>query len=202
MMQVVVVTGGIGSGKSLACQILHDDYGWPVYEADHKVKELYLTHPSLLVDIEKVVGKTLRDQDGNFVPSMLAEVIFSDSSMLEAVEGLVFPALMEDFERWKDINGRCGVVILESATILEKPSLKGIGDYILLIDAPLAVRRQRAMQRDGVSEEKVSARMLKQTLMNDVSNGAIVPQVDDVILNDGNTDLLRSNLHKFAEKVV
>jgi dephospho-CoA kinase len=37
-MKVVVVTGGIGSGKTSACRFLADEYGWPVYSADDKVK--------------------------------------------------------------------------------------------------------------------------------------------------------------------
>ena len=42
-MKVLVVSGGIGSGKSTVCRMLENDYGIPVYEADRRVKELYKT---------------------------------------------------------------------------------------------------------------------------------------------------------------
>ena len=32
-MKVLIVTGGIGSGKSQVCRILKEKYGFPVYEA-------------------------------------------------------------------------------------------------------------------------------------------------------------------------
>ena len=201
-MRVLVVTGGIGSGKSLSCKILHDEYGWPVYDADSKVKELYLSHPSLLSEIENAMGKSLRDPDGNFLPYLLAEIIFSDKQMLETVESLVFPVLMQDFEKWKLDNERHEVVILESATVLEKPSLKGLGDFTILIDAPLSVRMERAVSRDASSQEKVLARMNLQTLMNEISSGLVVPQVDALVSNDGDIDLLRTKLQEFVGKVI
>ena len=36
---VIVVTGGIGSGKSQVCKILKESYGCDVYEADARAKE-------------------------------------------------------------------------------------------------------------------------------------------------------------------
>ena len=71
-MKVLVITGGIGSGKSMACRYLHSQYGWPVYEADTRVKELYASHPTLLSDIEAALGTDLRDADGVFNPKILA----------------------------------------------------------------------------------------------------------------------------------
>ena len=39
-MRILVVTGGIGSGKSKVCAILEEVYGFPVYNADSRVKGL------------------------------------------------------------------------------------------------------------------------------------------------------------------
>ena len=201
-MKTIVVTGGIGSGKSVACRILHEEYGWPIYNADAKVKELYSSHPTLLSDIEKLTGECLRDAEGTFLPSRLAGIIFSDPDMLEKVEALVFPALTGDFEVWKADNPEYDFVLFESATILEKPSLHGFGDFTVLIDAPVQMRKQRAMERDSISSEALSSRLDKQTLMNDVSNGFVIPDVEFVVMNDGSTDDLYSNLMEIGEKIV
>ena len=40
---IIVLTGGIGSGKSTAAGIISDTFGYPVYQADSAVKRLYLT---------------------------------------------------------------------------------------------------------------------------------------------------------------
>lgn len=184
-MKVVIVTGGIGSGKSVACRYLNQRYGWPIYEADARVKELYQDHPSLLSDIEKSLGMTLRDKSGKFVPQLLAEVIFKDSNTLSLVEDLVFPVLTEDFEKWKSAHTDSTFGVLESATILEKPQLQGMGDVTVLIDAPVEVRTQRAATRSGVPVESIRTRMASQTFMNDISNGLVPCPADYCIQNTG-----------------
>ena len=100
MIMIVVVTGGIGSGKSEVCRLLNE-YGAARYDADERVKALYAAHPTLLSDISDRLGVDLCDGNGNFVPRILAERIFSDPEALAAVESLVFPALIEDFEAFR-----------------------------------------------------------------------------------------------------
>lgn len=197
-MKVVVVTGGIGSGKSVACRILQSQFGWPVYNADSKVKELYVSSPTLLTDIEDALEMKLRNADGEFIPSLLASRIFSDSGALEKVEELVFPELTSDFETWKKEQGNVDYVILESVTILEKPALKGMWDILVLIDAPIELRRARAAARDGVSEEIAGRRMESQKLMNEVSKGMVIPDADVVILNDSTESKLQEKLQKYV----
>ena len=201
-MKVIVVTGGIGSGKSSACRFLEREYGWPVYYADSKVKQLYAASPDLLDRIETALEGSFRDENGNFVSSRLASVIFSDASALEKVENIVFPALTSDFEAWKDRHTDCRYVILESATILEKPSLKGLGDITILIDAPIDVRARRASERDGVPMENILGRMQSQKLMNCVSQEGIDIGVDMVVNTDSTESVFHSRLRGIAEKLL
>ena len=184
---ILVVTGGIGSGKSEVCRILRDlGYGCQ-YNADMCAKALYREHPTLLADIERSLGCTLKDEAGDFQPSSLASVIFSDRSALEQVEAHLFPAMMEDFNSFV---GSCGgeIVVFESATVLEKPQFEGFGDKIILVDAPFEVRLDRACRRDGTDREKVLARMHNQILMNKLSDGYEDSRIDFRILNDGSLD--------------
>lgn len=197
-MKVLIVTGGIGSGKSSACGFLEKEYGWPVYSADSKVKDLYVTSPSLLDSIEAELGGRFRDDNGVFAPGMLASVIFSNTEALKTVEDLVFPELTRDFESWKAKHADCRYVILESATILEKPALRHLGDVTILIDAPVNIRMSRTCSRDGATEEAVSSRMDKQPLMNSISEGKIEADVDYVVLNDLTEAELQQKLRKIA----
>ena len=66
---ILVLTGGIGSGKSTAARILNESFGCPVYDADSAVKRLYVSHPHLLSDIESDAGRKFTDADGVFRPS-------------------------------------------------------------------------------------------------------------------------------------
>ena len=81
MMKVLVVTGGIGSGKSEVCRILRETGITAQYDADTRVKELYHRHPTLLSSIESVLGMKLRDDDGAFLPALMAERILRNSRL-------------------------------------------------------------------------------------------------------------------------
>lgn len=190
-MEVLVVTGGIGSGKSQVCNILQEEYGIGIYKADDRVKALYYESPSLLENIENALGASFRDEDGLFAPSRLARRIFSDKAQLETVEELVFPALIEDFNTWAAGHDNETFVVFESATILEKEQFKGFGDKVILVDAPLQTRLERACARDGVSRETVLSRMDNQPMMNMISSGEIIPDVDAVIDNSEGIDKLK-----------
>lgn len=195
-MKVLVISGGIGSGKSTVCHILETEYGWPVYEADRRVKELYQEHPTLLSDIEKGLDASFRDDSGIFQPSLLASRIFAEPKALAVVESLVFPILMDDFRGWKDGNQDREFLVLESATILEKPELSSMWDYAVVVDAPVDVRVGRALMRGGISRENIVARVDNQVMMNAISNGIIPDEVDYVIDNGGTYESLRINLSK------
>lgn len=186
-----MVTGGIGSGKSEVCRILQECYSCGVYNADERVKFLYDIHPTLLNDIETLTGDSLRDGDGRFVPSRLSARIFSDRRLLKEVEKLVFPALMDDFRSWAEDYSDDRFVVFESATILEKPELQGFGDKVVLVDALVETRLERACLRDSAPRESIYARMLNQKMMNSISDGEMKPEVDAVIHNLGTLSDLR-----------
>ena len=200
-MDIIVVTGGIGSGKSEVCRILREEYGCGVYDADQSVKRLYDSCPKLLDDIETLTGESLRDGKGRFVPSRLAARIFTDRNLLQEVERLVFPVLMDDFRAWSKGYADDRFTVFESATVLEKPELAGFGDKVILVDAPLAVRLDRACKRDDASREKISARMQNQKLMNAISDGSECPAVDKVIMNVGSLTDLKAETMRIIDEI-
>ena len=198
-MKILIVTGGIGSGKSLVSRMLTEYHGIPVYEADSRVKALYSDIPSMLDEIEAALGTVLRNGAGAFVPQKLAEIIFSDRESLRKVEDIVFPHLQNDFLKWASAQEK-EVVALESATILEKSQFDGFGDIVLVVDAPKSLRLSRACARDAMQEERILQRMAAQPLMNHISDGGSCSRVDHVIMNDSTVDDLHAKIDDFIEK--
>ena len=184
-MKILAVTGGIGSGKSEVCRILAENGLTLQYNADSRAKALYVDSPGLLDDIEKELGGRFRDEEGNFIPSGLAAVIFSDAAALEKVEALLFPEMIRDFHRIMTGASPGQIVVFESATFLEKKQFDGFADIVLLVDAPFDVRLERACRRDGASKEAIIARMKSQRLMNELSEGLEDPRINYRVLNDG-----------------
>lgn len=194
-MEVLVVTGGIGSGKSEVCRILARNGLKAQYNADSKVKQLYSSVAGLVPEMEERLGCRFRDDQGAFVPQLLAGRIFSDKEALEVVESLVFPELLADFRTFAE-NADEDIVVFESATILDKPFFDGFGDKVILVDAPMQVRLDRACARDASDRERILARMANQNAVNAFSEGIPDPRIDAVVKNDGSIDDLERNVDK------
>lgn len=199
-LMVIIVTGGIGSGKSMVCRMIREIYGFPVYEADSRAKELYVRYPELLEAIESALSCSVRDSRGVFQPRLLAGRIFADKEALAVVESLLFPFMMSDFQEYAENSGN--IIIFESATVLEKPQFDGFGDKVILVDAPRETRIERACARDWLSREAVLARMDAQKLMNALSDGAACARIDETIMNDGSADDLLEAVKDVMERLL
>lgn len=187
-MKTVIVTGGIGSGKSAVCAMLRER-GIPVYDSDSRTKSLYDKYPSLVESLESALGQALKLPDSTLDRKKLAAVIFSDSSAREKVEAGVYPFVLKDFKRWRSRYGKAPFVVLESAVILSKPVFDGIADAVVLVDAPLELRLQRISLRDGSSMDAALERVKAQEE---------VPRdkVTEVIVNDSSPERLKAETER------
>ena len=157
---VILCTGGIGSGKSVAARVFRE-LGVPSYDCDRAAKELYDRDPRLLDELVRLCGDEILDDAGRLDRAAFSARIFSDAWLLSSVEALVHPAVIRDFEAWKQ-RQQGALVLIESAILLEKPQFAGMMDYTLAVTAPEALRVARVMARDGVSEAQVRRRMAAQ----------------------------------------
>ena len=185
-MKTVILTGGMGSGKSAVCAVLKAR-GVPVYDSDSRTKSLYDRDPALVGALEAALGTGLRAADGRLDRAKLASLIFQDPARRAAVEAVVHPAVLADFRRWKRWHrpkgwtyGPVPFVVLESAIILSCPVFDGVGDRTVLVDASEEVRLARAVTRDGSAPEAVLRRIRQQRF--DLS------RVDAVLPNDGSLE--------------
>lgn len=168
MVRTLGCTGGIGSGKSYVSRIF-EKLGYPVYFSDDRAKMLYDTDPLLLQQLVELLGEDIIS-DGKLNRQAMAGKIFGDVSLLRSVEALVHPAVLRDFENWKqqvcsrlEQEGKSpNFVIFESAILLESTLVRGCADKVLHIKAPYELRVERTMKRDNATREQVEARISKQ----------------------------------------
>jgi len=179
---VLLCTGGIGSGKSFVVKAFNT-LGYPSYDCDAAAKELYDRDPQLLEQVAQLAGGEII-KDGRLDRKAFAERLFADKGLLSKVEALVHPAVIRDFEKWKQAQqGR--VVIIESAILLERPNLKRVADRIIAVTAPRDIRICRVIERDGCTQDEVLARMGRQ--WSDEQRAKVA---DWVIENDGKQAIL------------
>jgi len=184
----VILTGGIGSGKSVVAAIL-SSRGVPVYDSDSRTKALYGSEPSLLPALEKALGLCLRGEDGSLDRRLLASVIFSDENAREKLEQLVYPLVFKDFIAWRQEHSNAPFVVLESAVILSKPQYFPIQARVVLVKATRQVRLERVMRRDLSSAPQALARMESQ---EDIPEEL----ADAVIDNSGSVEDLRKQVER------
>ncbi|RYZ20365.1 MAG: dephospho-CoA kinase [Chitinophagaceae bacterium] len=158
-MLKVGLTGGIGSGKSVVARVFAQ-LGVPVYDADAASKRLYATHEGLQQSLRAHFGPDIFTEEGLNRPR-LAGIVFNDPEKLELLNSLVHPPTIADAESWMAAHTAHPYVIKEAALFFEAGSAAGL-DYIIGVDAPVHLRLQRVLQRDGITREEAQARMKRQ----------------------------------------
>jgi dephospho-CoA kinase len=154
----VGLTGGIGSGKSTVAHVF-EILGIPVYYADTEAKRLMNEDPEIRLKLIKHFGE--ETYSDNFLNRrFLAEIVFKDKEKLQLLNSVVHPITIARAEEWMQQHNT-PYVIKEAALIFESGSQENL-DYVIGVSAPLALRIQRTMKRDGVTREEVLDRMKHQ----------------------------------------
>ncbi len=190
-MYKVGITGGIGSGKSTVCAILAE-FGVAVYDSDSRAKRLMNEDNTLRERLVERFGSEVYCVEGlNRI--YLAERVFGNPEELKALNAIVHPAVMDDFDRWA-LEQEGGYVVLESAILFEA-SLDRRVDVSVAVMAPEELRIERAMQRDGAQREQIVARM-----NNQISDQERVERAKYTIVNI-DIDNLRSDVEQLHRRL-
>ena len=152
------LTGGIGSGKSTVAKVF-EALGIPVYYADDAAKRLMNEDVVLKHKIQQQFGTDVY-AEGKLNRKNLADIVFNDPEKLSQLNALVHPATLTDAEKWMKAQ-TTAYCIKEAALIFESGAHEYL-DYVIGVTAPVALRIQRIMQRDGITREDVLLRMDKQ----------------------------------------
>lgn len=185
----VGITGGIGAGKSTVCRIF-EKFGTPVYYADQRAKKLMNSDPVLKKKIRQAFGWDTYDKNGKLDRHYLAKIVFNNQKLLSALNHIVHPAVLEDYQIWVK---RCAYdgypySIKEAALMFETESYKQL-DRIIVVTSPIDMRIERIMKRDHMKREEVLKRM-----KNQVSDRERLEKADYVIRNSGEFSLIEQSL--------
>ena len=179
------ITGGIGAGKSHVSHLLTEAFGIPVYDCDSAAKRLMATSDVLRARLTALIGHEAYFPDGTLNRPVVASYLFADEGHASRVNAIVHPVVKDDFLRWAAVQEQNGqtLVVLESAVLLEAHLADDL-DAVIFVDAPMELRLERAMRRDGATREQILARINHQKGDEDFHQAC-----DYVVINDGR-DLL------------
>jgi dephospho-CoA kinase len=156
-MQIIGLTGGIGSGKTTVARVF-ELLGIDVYYADIQAKKI-LSSDKIKEQIISAFGNVYKDN--KLQNKKLAEIVFNDKKKLEKLNSIVHPAVEKDFEQWSKKNSGKPYLIKEAAILFESGSYKKV-DKIITVFAPENIRILRVCKRDNINKAQVIARINNQ----------------------------------------
>ena len=135
------------------------ELGIAVYDSDAEAKLLMVESKQIRNALIDLFGTTAY-VDKKLNKTLISEMVFNDKEKLGQLNQIVHPAVKEHFIQWSR-EQNSPYVIQETALIFEN-SAQANYDAIILVTAPEHIRIQRVMDRDGVLETQVKARIKNQ----------------------------------------
>jgi dephospho-CoA kinase len=172
------ITGGIGSGKSLVCQIFNK-LGISVYDADSRAKSVMTTDGILVSQIKKEFGVLSYNNQGELNRGYLAEAVFNNPARLQVLNQLVHPRVRVDYENWLTHHTDEDYVLKEAALLYESESYSML-DKILVVFAPEDLRIARVLKRDLNRNEQ----QVREIIRNQMDDEEKRRRADFVIMNN------------------
>jgi dephospho-CoA kinase len=199
-MRVIVITGGLGSGKSTAAQYLATK-GAVALDLDEVAAKLMGPGSSLLARVaEEFEGTGILSADGRLDRAALADVAFATPQAVERLNAIVHPAVAHEVGESIDMLRLMPqpplAVILEVPLLAEAPVFGELADGVIALVAPEDIRVRRALDR-GMAKEDARRRIRHQA--TDAERAALS---DRVIVNDGSEERLFHELNEFWEEFV
>lgn len=196
-MYKVLVTGGIGSGKTTACK-LFEELGVPVFYSDVQSARIVNQNKDVVSKIKNLFGEDIYI-DGKLNRKSLAAIVFNDKEKLEDLNDIVHPAVGEAFEEFVKVNEEVfkdSEYVIEEAAIAIELGIQHRFDYTVVVTAPDDVRIERVMNRDNCTREQVIERINNQMPEDKRIDCA------DFVINNKDLHQLESHVKKVHEKIL
>jgi len=155
---VLCLTGSLGMGKSTAARFFAEA-GVPVHDSDAVVHALYAGEAVPLVE-HAFPGSTT---GGKIDRGKLAAMVLHDDAALVRLEAIVHPLVSASRDRFlAEAQARAAAVVLLDVPLLFETGGHCRCDAVVVVSAPSEIQRQRAFERPGMTEEKLTALLQKQ----------------------------------------
>lgn len=189
-MYTVMVTGGLGSGKSTLCKLICE-HGAMSMNLDEIYRGLLESNENMIADLADHFGDDILDDSGMVIRSKLAEEAFSDEQSTKDLNAITFPYIMAMTNDYLlDVHcvpcSSSKVLVVEVPLLTEVPEFAQLADEIIAVNVPSDVRLQRAVAR-GMNPADALRRL--QVQPTDAERDAIADTICD---NSGTEDDLRA----------
>lgn len=157
-MLVLGLTGAIASGKSTVAEMFAEE-GVAVFDADRAVHALYrgAAAPPVEAAFPGTTAAGVVDR------AKLAAIVAGDRAALARLEAIVHPLVREAENAFCAAAAAAGsrVVLLDIPLLFETGGENRV-DAVVVASAPAAIRKERALRREGMTEARYAALLGRQ----------------------------------------
>jgi len=161
-MLVIGLTGGIASGKSTTAAMIRDR-GIPIHDADAAVHAMMAPGGAAVAPVMAEFGDGVAAGDGSIDRQALGRLVFASPERRSALEAIIHPLVAVDRDLFLTRCREAGapMVVLDVPLLFETGG-QTLCDHTILCVVDPVIQRERAMQRPGMTEEKLDAILASQ----------------------------------------
>ena len=193
-MLIIGLTGGIGSGKSVASDKFKS-LGIVVVDADVASRTVVEPGKPALKEIQDHFGSGIITAEGKLDRNKLREIIATDSKERKWLESVLHPKIGEQIT--KEISESTSVYTLFVAPLLLETNSQEMCSRVVVVDVPKDVQIQRTAKRD-----KVSSNQVEQIVAAQMKREKRLEKADDVLLNSGTIEDLEKQVEALHKKYI
>ncbi len=198
---VIVITGGIATGKSEASKYLRE-LGYTVLDCDLIVHNGYEKDSDLYKILVDTFSEVILDDDKYIDRQKLGKIVLSDNEKLNRLNSLVHKYVVDEL-LYGIKNTRDKLIFLDIPLIFEqKEALDNMGlkyDEIWLIYVSEETQKQRLVQRANKENKDLEQTLTIIKKQMPIEEKKIL--ADKVINNEGSIENLRKDILKLIQNI-
>lgn len=195
-MNIIGLTGGIGSGKSTVAKQLAAA-GIAVVDADVVAREVVEPGQPALDALQSRFGEGIIGTDGRLDRAALGAIAFSSEQARRDLEAITHPAIAAaTAAKFAALRDKGASVVVYEAPVLLEAGRRDLVDGLVVVTAPRAIQIERVVARGGLTAEQAAARIDAQMPQDEKAALA-----DIVIDNAGELPALRAQVSALIDRV-
>ena len=191
---IVGLTGGIGSGKSVAGDFFIE-LGIDVIDADHVSKNILDDNESAKKLFLEHFGEKFIDKNNNVDRALLRDEIFKNEDKKEALESIIHPLVREEIFNFIENSNSVYKIIM--VPLIYETNSQDFYDKIVVVDCKEENQIIRASKRDNKTKNDII-----NIMKNQASSDERMSIADEVIKNDSSLDDLKKQVIKVHQKLL
>ena len=191
---IVGLTGGIGSGKSVAGDFFIE-LGIDVIDADHVSKNILDDNESAKKLFLEHFGEKFIDKNNNVDRALLRDEIFKNEDKKEALESIIHPLVREEIFNFIENSNSVYKIIM--VPLIYETNSQDFYDKIVVVDCKEENQIVRASKRDNKTKNDII-----NIMKNQASSDERMSIADEVIKNDSSLDDLKKQVIKVHQKLL